>query len=75
MQQSVFLFGLPEMDGRMIDREITIPAKHKEVLRTELTKMAISEETLFSDVLGFFERNSHRHPYDLTLVESYYGGN
>ena len=46
MQQSVFVFGLPEMDGRMIDREITIPAGHKEILRTELAKMGVSEETL-----------------------------
>ena len=70
MQQSVFVFGLPEMDGRMIDREITIPAGHKEILRTELAKMGVSEETLFSDLLGFFERNSHQHPYDLTLIKS-----
>ena len=36
MQQSVFLFGLPEMDGDMIAQEIVIPAEHKEKLRTEL---------------------------------------
>ena len=70
MQQSAFLFGSPEMDRRMINLEIIIPAVHKENLRSELTKMGISEETLFSDVLGFFERNSHQHPYDLTLIKS-----
>ena len=69
-QQSAFLFGLPEMDGGMINREITIPAAHKENLRTELAKMGVSEETLFSDLLGFFERNSHQHPYDLTPITS-----
>ena len=30
MQQSVFLFGLPEMDRDMITQEIIIPAEHKE---------------------------------------------
>ena len=68
MQQSVFLFGLPEMDGEMIAQEIVIPAEHKEDLRSELAKMGISEETLFSDLLGFFERNTQEQPYDLRLV-------
>ena len=68
MQQSVFLFGLPEMDGEMIAQEIVIPAEHKENLRLELAKMGISEETLFSDLLGFFERNTQEQPYDLGLV-------
>ena len=68
MQQSVFLFGFPEMNEEMITQEIIIPAEHKEKVRTELAKMGISEETLFSDLLGFFERNTARHFYDLTLV-------
>ena len=67
MQQSVFLFGLPEIDRGMITQEIIIPAEHKESLRTELVKMGISEKTLFADLLGFFERNTARHSYDLTL--------
>ena len=68
MQQSVFLFGLPEINEEMITQEIIIPAEHKEKVQTELAKMGISEETLFSDLLGFFERNTARHFYDLTLV-------
>ena len=36
--------------------------------------MGISEKTLFSDLLGFFERNTSEQPYDLTLAEPYYGG-
>ena len=32
--------------------------------------MGISEKTLFADLLGFFERNTARHSYDLTLVTS-----
>ena len=70
MQQSAFLFGLPEMDGEMMDRQIVIPAEHKEDLRAELAKMGISEETLFTDLLGFFERNTQEKPYDLKLVTS-----
>ena len=70
MQQSVFLFGLPEIDREMITQEIIIPAEHKESLRTGLVKMGISDKTLFADLLGFFERNTARHFYDLTLVTS-----
>jgi len=70
MQQSVFLFGLPEMDGEMIAQEIVIPAEHKEDLRTDLAKMGISEETLFSDLLGFFERNTQEKPCDPRLLTS-----
>ena len=73
MQQSVFLFGLPEIDREMITQEIIIPAEHKASLRIELAKMGILEKTLFSDLLGFFERNTSEHFYDLTLVEPYYG--
>ena len=70
MQQSVFLFGLPEMNSDMIAREITVPAEHKEQVRIELARMGISEETLFADLLGFFERNTQEQPYDLRLVAS-----
>ena len=73
MQQSVFLFGLPEIDREMITQEIIIPAEYKASLRIELAKMGILEKTLFSDLLGFFERNTSEHFYDLTLVEPYYG--
>ncbi len=68
MQQSVFLFGLPEMNRDMIAKEIIVPAEYKEKIRTELAKVGTSEETLFSDLLGFFERNTARHFYNLTLV-------
>lgn len=70
MQQSVFLFGLPEMDRDMIAQEIVIPVEHKEKMRAELGKIGISEETLFADLLGFFERNTQKKPYDLSRVAS-----
>ena len=74
MQQSVFLFGSPAVDTEMIAQEIVIHRDHKENLREALAKMGISEKTLFSDLLGFFERNTYAHPYDRTLAEPYYGG-
>jgi hypothetical protein len=74
MQQSAFLFGLPEISEEMIAQEIVIRSDDKERLRTGLGKMGISEQTLFSDLLGFFERNTHEQPYDRTLSEPYYGG-
>lgn len=73
MQQSVFLFGLPEIDTEMIMQEIIVPQEHKEGFRTVLAQLGISEKTLFSDLLGFFERNTHAHLYDLSLAEPYYG--
>ena len=67
MQQSVFLFGLPEIDIEIITQEITIRSGNKENIRTALEKMGISERTLFSDLLGFFERNSATQPYNLSV--------
>ena len=67
MQQSVFLFGLPEINTEMITQEIIIRSGDKENIRTALEKMGISEETLFSDLLGFFERNTAMQPYKLPV--------
>ena len=67
MQQSVFLFGLPEIDIEIITQEIIIRSGDKENIRTALEKMGISERTLFSDLLGFFERNSATQPYNLSV--------
>ena len=72
MQQSVFLFGLPEVESSMIEREILIPRDHKETLLRELETMGISEKTLFSDLAGFFERNTAASTYNRDLAEDYY---
>lgn len=64
-QHSVFLFGLPEVASEMVASEIIIPHVYKRQLRTELAKIGISEQTLFADLLGFFDRNTAQHPYDL----------
>ena len=53
MQQSVFLFGMPEVEADMIEWEILIPEEHKATLRQELDVMGISDQTLFSDLAGF----------------------
>ncbi len=72
MQQSVFLFGMPEVEPGMIEREILIPEGHKETLRRELGVMGISDQTLFSDLAGFFERNTTQSSYDRELAADYY---
>ncbi len=72
MQQSVFLFGLPEVEPSMIKQEILIPKNHKETLLRELETMGISEKTLFSDLAGFFERNRAESTYNRDLAEDYY---
>ena len=72
MQQSVFPFGMPEVEPGMIEREILIPEGHKETLRQELGVMGISDQTLFSDLAGFFERNTTQSSYDRELAADYY---
>ena len=64
-QHSVFLFGLPEVASEMVASEIVIPYGHKRQLRAELARIGISEQTLFADLLGFFDRNTAQHPYAL----------
>lgn len=64
-QHSVFLFGLPEVASEMVVSEIVIPYGHKRQLRAELARIGISEQTLFADLLGFFDRNTAQHPYAL----------
>ena len=68
-QHSVFLFGLPEVEREMFACEIVMPYAYKEGLRTELANVGISEQTLFADLLGFFARNTHAHPYERPLLE------
>ncbi len=68
MQQSVFLFGLPEVGSDMVTREIIVPQSSKDGLRKVLARMGITEKTVFSDLIGFFERNSSAHPYDLSII-------
>ena len=74
-QHSVFLFGLPEVASEMVASEIVIPYVHKRRLRAELAKIGISEQTLFADLIGFFDRNTTQHPYGSVLIESDTGGN
>lgn len=74
-QHSVFLFGLPEVGAEMVASEIVIPYIHKRQLRVELAKVGISEQTLFADLLGFFDRNTPQHAYDSLLSEPNTGGN
>ena len=72
VQQSVFLFGAPEIKRGMIEREIIIPHGCKETLLQELDRVGISEKTLFPDWAGFLERNTAESVYNAELAEEYY---
>ena len=72
VQQSVFLFGAPEIEEGMIEREIIIPHGCKETLLRELDRVGISEKTLFPDLAGFLERNTAESVYNAELAEHYY---
>ena len=56
----------------MIEWEILIPEGCKETLRRELDVIGISDQTLFSDLAGFFERNTAQSSYDRELATDYY---
>lgn len=56
-------------------QEIVIAHQDKDLIRDELEKMAISEISLFPDLLGFFDRNTHKHPYDLSPIRTDAGEN
>lgn len=75
MQQSVFLFGAPEVRSQMFTSEILIPYAHKEEMRRTLEKIGISEKTLFADHLGFLQRNTAQQPYETTSLAAYNGEN
>lgn len=72
VQQSVFLFGAPEVKGGMIEREIIVPHKCKKKILRELDRMGISKKTLFPDLAGFLERNTVESVYNAELAEHYY---
>ena len=72
VQQSVFLFGAPEVEGGMIEREILVPHKCKKKILRELDRMGISEKTLFPDLAGFLERNTAESVYSAELAEDDY---
>ncbi len=72
-QYSVFLFGLHKIDSEMLVREIVVPYAQKVEMRTELAKVGISEQTLFADPPGFWERNTAQKPYDFDRLHPYYG--
>ena len=75
MQQSVFLFGAPEVRSQMFSNEIVIPYADKESMRRKLEKVGISEKTLFADHLGFLQRNTSQQPYDTKQLTAYDGEN
>lgn len=72
VQQSVFLFGAPEIKKGMLEREIIVSREHKKTILQELDRVGISEKTLFPDWAGFLERNTAESVYNAELAEHYY---
>ncbi len=72
VQQSVFLFGAPEIEESMIEREIIVSREHQKTILQELDRVGISEKTLFPDSAGFLERNTAESDYNAELAAHYY---
>ncbi len=72
IQQSIFLFGAPEVPKDMIKGEILISGEHKGKLLKELETMGILEKTLFPDLAGFFERSAVNSTYNNELADQFY---
>ena len=74
VQQSVFLFGAPEIGEDMIEREIIVSRsrEHQKTILQELDRVGISEKTLFPDSAGFLERNTAESVYNAELADHYH---
>lgn len=72
IQQSVFMFGIPEATISLFEKTLIIPQNCKEKLLKELATAGIMEKTLFPDLAGFLERNSSESAYNAELTEPYY---
>lgn len=72
MQQSVFLFGMPSVEEKMLAKVFLVLADNKRNIHQELEYMGITEKNLFSDLAGFIERNSKTKYYNKRLGVHYY---
>ncbi|MCY4046599.1 MAG: FRG domain-containing protein [Candidatus Dadabacteria bacterium] len=72
MQQSVFLFGMPSVEEKMLAKVFIVLADNKRNMHQELEYMGITEKNLFSDLAGFIERNSKTKYYNKRLGVHYY---
>ncbi|MDD9810403.1 MAG: FRG domain-containing protein [Gammaproteobacteria bacterium] len=74
-QNSLFVFGKPNVDGELM-KKITIPQAEKSDVLRELEMLGTTRESLFRDMPGF--ANLHGHEESVTLsspLENFRAGN
>ena len=71
-QQSLFIFGRPEIEEEFVNDEFPISAEEKGRYMEILGRMGISENFIFSDFSGFSAANASGKDYALHLAEIYY---
>ena len=71
-QQSLFIFGRPEIGEEFINDEFSVSAEEKERYMEILGRMGVSESFIFSDFSGLSAANASDKDYPLHLAEVYY---
>ena len=71
-QQSLFIFGRPEIGEEFINDEFIVLAEEKRRYMEILGRMGVSENFIFSDFFGFSAANASGKDYPLHLAEIYY---
>ena len=71
-QQSLFIFGRPEIGKEFISDEFLVSAEKKEQYMEILGRMGVSENFIFSDFSGFSAANASDKDYALHLAGIYY---
>ena len=71
-QQSLFIFGRPEIGEEFINSEFPVQAEEKGRYMEILGRMGVSENFIFSDFSGFSGANASSKDYSLHLAGIYY---
>ena len=71
-QQSLFIFGRPEIEDEFVDDAFPVSAEEKGRYMEILEKSGVSENFIFSDFAGFAAANSSDKDYPLQRAEIYY---
>ena len=71
-QQSLFIFGRPDIGEEFINDEFSVSAEEKGRYMEILGRMGVSENFIFSDFSGFSAANASGKDYALHLAGIYY---
>ena len=71
-QQSLFIFGRPEIEKEFVNDEFLVSAEEKGRYMEILGRMGVSENFIFSDFSGFSAANASDKDYPLHLAKIYY---